>query len=159
MIRNSKNSAELDTTEDHLLVSIHSHYAELILSGVKSVELRRRFARNVVGRKMFIYATLPKAAVVGHVQIEGIEHISVAEIWDLYGARAAISRDAFTRYFEGVNAGYAILLSEPKRYDHPVPLQALRAIHKLTVPQSYTFLREAHRELIEHEQDQGPHRH
>lgn len=153
MTPDSKNSAELDRNEDHLLVSIHSHYAELILSGVKSVELRRRFARNVVGSKMFIYATLPKAAVVGHVQIEGLEHISVAEIWEIYGARAAISRDAFNRYFDGVTAGCAILLSEPKRYDHPVPLDDLRAVYKLTVPQSYTFLREAHRELIEHEQD------
>ncbi|NWK94880.1 hypothetical protein DM806_04195 [Sphingobium lactosutens] len=136
-----------------LLISIHSHYAQLILSGKKRVELRRRFASEAAGSRMLIYATLPTAAVIGHVVIDNVEWLSTDEIWHRYGNDAAISAEDFRSYFAGVENGCAVLLSNPKTYTEPVPLQDLRSTHGLTAPQSYFFLRDAHRELIEHEQD------
>jgi predicted transcriptional regulator len=139
--------------EKALLVSIHSQYARLILSGEKRVELRRRFDSEAGGSRMLIYATSPTAAVVGHVLIDDVECLSTDEIWQRYGKDAAISADDFRSYFAGVEDGCAVLLSNPTTYKEPVPLQALRDTHGLTAPQSYIFLRDAHRELIEHEQD------
>lgn len=136
-----------------LLVSIHSHYARLILSGEKRVELRRRFDSEAAGSRMLIYATSPTAAVVGHVVIDNVECLSTDEIWRRYGKDAAISAEDFRSYFAGVEDGCAVLLSNPKTYKEPVPLQDLRSTHGLTAPQSYIFLRDAHRELIAHEQD------
>lgn len=136
-----------------MLISIHSHYARLILSGEKRVELRRRFDSAAGGNRMLIYATLPTAAVVGHVVIDNVECLSTDEIWRRYSKDAAISAEDFRNYFTGVENGCAVLLSNPKTYKEPVPLHDLRSTHGLTAPQSYIFLRDAHRKLIEHEQD------
>jgi len=139
--------------EKALLVSIHSRYARLILSGEKRVELRRRFDSEAAGSRMLIYATSPTAAVIGHVVIDHVECLSTDEIWHRYGKDAAISAEDFRSYFAGVEGGCAVVLSSPKTYKEPVPLHDLRRTHGLTAPQSYIFLRDAHRELIEHEQD------
>lgn len=136
-----------------LLVSIHGKYAELIMTGVKRVELRRRFDLDAAGSRMFIYATLPTAAVVGHARIERVDRLAVRDIWSRHGSSASISVDEFERYFDGVENGCAVLLSEPKRFATPIPLDQMRRMHGLTPPQSYIFLRDNHRDLIEHEQN------
>lgn len=144
---------ELSSSLRTLLVSIHSHYAELILDGVKQVELRRRFDIGATGSRLLIYATLPTAAVIGHARIERIECLNVEEIWQKYGAAASISEDAFSRYFDGVETGCVLVLEKAERFSRPVPLSEMRAHHRITPPQSYVFLKdEVHRALIEHEQ-------
>jgi predicted transcriptional regulator len=136
-----------------LLISIHSHYAQLILSGTKRVELRRRFDPDATGGRMLIYATLPTAAVIGHTRIERVEWLCIEDIWQRHASHASIPAAEFDRYFNGAERGFAILLADPKRYSTPISLDDMRSRHGLSAPQSYVFLREAHRELIEHEQD------
>lgn len=136
-----------------LLISIHSKYADLILSGTKRVELRRRFDANSAGSRMLIYATLPTAAVVGHVCIERVERLAVRDIWQRHGRNASISAADFGRYFDGIKNGCALVLSHPIRFMTPVPLDSMRTKLGLAPPQSYIFLRDDHRDLIEHEQD------
>lgn len=134
-------------------MSIHTRYAELILAGTKRVELRRRFDAYAAGSRMLIYATLPTAAVIGHARIDQVHRLPIEDIWRRHGDRASISSDDFDRYFEGVRDGCAVLLSDPKRFASPVPLEHMRAAHGLSPPQSYIFLRDSHRALIQHEQD------
>jgi predicted transcriptional regulator len=136
-----------------LLVSIHSHYAELILDGTKTVELRRRFDPATVGSRMLIYATLPTAAVIGHTLIDNVECLFVEDIWEQHSSRVSVSANAFSRYFTGIDKGFAIHIADPKRYSTPIPLRDMQGKHGLRAPQSYIFLRDIHRELIEHEQD------
>lgn len=136
-----------------LLVSIHNHYARLILSGEKNVELRRRFDASASGSRMLIYATQPTAAVIGHVDIIQVDILPLDELWRRHGASAAISVDDFRHYYAGIDTGCALMLSNPSTYRDPVPLKDLREEYGLNPPQSYLVLREVHRELIEHEQD------
>ena len=135
-----------------LLVSIHNHYARLILAGKKSVELRRRFDASAAGSRMLIYATQPTAAVIGHVDIEKMDVLPVDELWQQHGESAVISTEDFKLYYDGADTGCALLLSNPTTYQSPVPLKNLREEYGLNAPQSYLVLKEAHRDLIEHEQ-------
>ncbi|SFL80002.1 hypothetical protein [Methylorubrum salsuginis] len=101
---------------------------------------------------MLIYATQPIAAVVGYTQIENVDRLPIVELWNRYGERASITKVDFMRYFDGVDEGCAILLTRPKRYAAPIRLDEMRSTHGLNAPQSYVVLREAHRDLIDHEQ-------
>jgi predicted transcriptional regulator len=47
------------------LISIRPGYANAILDGTKTIELRRRVPELVSGTRLWIYATRPTAAVVG----------------------------------------------------------------------------------------------
>lgn len=140
-------------SERTLLVSIHNHYARLILSGEKSVELRRRFDPSASGSRMLIYATQPTAAIIGHVDIKKVDILPVDELWQRHGASAVISVDDFKLYYAGTDTGCALLLGNPTTYREPVPLKELREEYGLNAPQSYLVLREVHRDLIQHEQD------
>lgn len=145
--------AEVIDDAQVLLISIHSQYAHLILSGEKRVELRRRFNITLAGSRMVIYATSPTAAIIGHVQIKAVECLPTDEIWMRHGAAAAIAEEDFESYFSGVDRGCAVLLSDPIAYDAPITLRELRSKHGLTPPQSYIFLRDAHRDIISYEQN------
>jgi predicted transcriptional regulator len=146
-----------DTSEDFghrrtLLISIHENYAELILSGQKNVELRRRFDPNTAGCRMLIYATLPTAAIIGSIQIEAVNRLPIAEIWARHGSRASIPEPDFYRYFSGTDWGCAIMLEQPKRFATPISLEVMREKYGLNAPQSYIILRDSHSDLIRHEQ-------
>lgn len=134
-----------------MLISIHPRYAQLILSGEKRVELRRRFNSHAVGNRMLIYATLPEAAVVGHVLIEDVQTASVNEIWQSHGKNAMISAEDFAEYFAEIFTGSAVILRNPVKYERPISLEELRSSYGIRAPQSYIYLNESHRELIEHE--------
>jgi predicted transcriptional regulator len=102
---------------------------------------------------MLIYATLPTAAVVGHARIERVDRLAVEDIWLHHGTGASVSSLDFCRYFAGAENGCAVVLTEPTRFAAPVPLDRMRAAYSLRPPQSYMFLGDDHRDLIEHEQN------
>ena len=133
-----------------VLLSIRSRFANLILSGVKTVELRRRFHPKG-GRLALVYSTLPTGAVVGTVRITEVQTLPVEEIWRIHGSNAAVSRAEFLSYYSDKELGCALLLSDPCRYRRPVTLAELRSKHGIDAPQSYLSLRYAHRALVDHE--------
>lgn len=136
----------------YLLLSIHPQYAELILSGTKRVELRRRIDAKITGCQMLIYATLPVGAVVGRAVVSSVRHLPIPELWSEFGSSAAVPRADFFSYYSGLTHGYAVELSSVHRYFSPVPLGDLRRIHGVSPPQSYRFLDPEH-SLAHHERN------
>jgi predicted transcriptional regulator len=136
-----------------VLISIHARFAELILLGAKTVELRRRFSIQAQGSRLLIYATYPTAAVVGSAIIERVEHLSTDDLWHQYGEAAAVSRSELDEYFHGRSAGCALILAAPRRFDRPISLEDMRGAHALRPPQSYLYLRAPHGSLLAYEQD------
>lgn len=136
----------------YLLLSIHPQYAELILSGAKRVELRRRIDAKIAGCNMLIYATLPVGAVVGRAVIDGVCRLPIHQLWAEFGSSAAVPREDFFSYYSGLTHGYAVELSRVYSYRSPIALADLRRIHGMSPPQSYRFLDPGH-SLAHHERD------
>lgn len=111
------------------IISIRPRYAQAILTGRKSFELRRRVPRVGVGTRLWIYSTLPVGAVVGSVVICGIARGSVNEIWEKCGATSEISRAAFDEYFSGVDKAVGLELFRPSQIA-PVGIDQLRLMRK-----------------------------
>jgi hypothetical protein len=55
------------------IISIHPGYADAILDGTKTIELRRRVPELANGTRFWIYATRPTAAVVGVATISDVK--------------------------------------------------------------------------------------
>ena len=109
------------------LISIRPQYANAILDGFKTVELRRRIPQIEIGSRLWIYSTLPEGAVIGSVLVEGVVRLAPSELWKRYGSRAAIAKKDFDRYFEGTDCSVGILLCNPQRRT-PVDLSSLRQV-------------------------------
>lgn len=123
-----------------VVFSIKPHYSRDILSGKKTVELRRRFPASIPkGATAVIYETSPTCALSGIAEISKVNCLSVSEVWSKFSSRSCISRELFDRYFDGTNTAFAIELVNPRALDRQINLQELRERFGFTPPQSYLY--------------------
>lgn len=112
---------------DHAMISIKPGFAASILSGMKTIELRRRFIDLPLGSKLWIYSTLPVGAVVGVATLETVDRDTPKNLWKKYSGRTQISSPEFDAYFGGCEQGVALGLSSIQTLE-PVGLQTIREI-------------------------------
>lgn len=121
-----------------ILISIKPKYADRILDGRKTVELRKRSARIEPGTRVLIYSTAPCCAVVGEARISFREQLQCEELWQRHGKSAAITLSEFNDYYGDEEEGVAFGIEDVRRYPEPVSLNALRdADDGFRPPQSY----------------------
>jgi predicted transcriptional regulator len=120
------------------LVSVHPKFADLILTGRKRVEFRkRRFAESV--SHVVIYATSPVQKILGFFEVSAVREDTPGRLWRRYKARGGISRAVFSKYFGGHPLGVAIEVGRVFTLSRPVPLSGVSA--SSTAPQSFCYLR------------------
>jgi predicted transcriptional regulator len=110
------------------IISIHPDYADAILAGTKTVELRRRAPDLPIGSRLWIYATQPIGAVTGFVTIGQLTRGDPVALWKEHGDGTGIDNAAFKAYFNGSQFGVAIGLSAARRVERPVTITQLRHI-------------------------------
>jgi predicted transcriptional regulator len=109
------------------LISIHPDYANAILDGTKTIELRRRVPELVNGSRLWIYATRPTAAVVGVATISDVNRAHPRTIWRKHRDGAGVDHASFMEYFQDTQEAVAILLAAVKRVG-PITIEELREI-------------------------------
>lgn len=121
--------------DSHAMISIHSDHAANIVSGVKTVELRRRFMSLPLGSRLWIYSTLPVGALVATATIVTIDYDTPDQLWAHYQTEAAVSKSLFFQYFSNCEMGCAIQLDGVEPIS-PVPLERIRQIRGVAqIPQ------------------------
>ena len=116
----------MHTEETILLLSIKPRFAEAILDGTKTVELRRVQPSVRTGAMVLLYASSPQRELVGTFRVAGLEVDSSSAIWDRYGSECGVSQAEFIDYFAGANQAVAILVDSPVRLSQPQSLEILR---------------------------------
>jgi predicted transcriptional regulator/DNA-binding XRE family transcriptional regulator len=148
------SSDELISEESKdLIISIHPHYSEKILAGKKTVELRRRFPISTAkGTKIYIYSTSPVRAIVGCAEISDIIKLPIQNMWKKYSKSAFIKKQDFETYFEGLNEGFALELTNAQTFENPINLKELRERFNFTPPQSFIYAKQEVRRALMDEQ-------
>ena len=118
-------------------MSIHPEYAEALLDGTKTVELRKSPVAADVSH-IVIYATAPVQRVLGWVKALNVEQGSPSAIWKSYKSRTGIRERAFRTYYRGHPRAVAIHVDSPRRLPEPLELSAIE--DGLTPPQSWRYL-------------------
>lgn len=122
------------------IISIYSDYANAILAGTKTIELRRRVPDLAIGTRLWIYATQPTGAIVGYVTIEKITRAAPGTLWKTHHAGTGIEHGAFKAYFNGSEEGVAIQLVAAHRIA-AITVDQLRGIRDgFRPPQTLTRL-------------------
>jgi len=150
--------AALDLARD-LLVSLHPRHASNILSGEKTVELRRRFPEQCTrGALALIYSTAPVQAIVGWARIQHVLKLPVSRIWKDYGTSACVSKAEVEAYFAGRREGYVILLAEARPLKRHLTRHDLHSEFGIVPPQSYRYIKGACVASLSDERVQAPDR-
>ncbi len=134
------DSQRLD--QDRMIVlSLKPRFAEGILAGDKTVELRRTEPKIVVPTQALLYATTPARALLGTCVITNVRSADLAVLWNEYGSRTGLLHHEFQRYFEGVEVGTALTLTQSRPFSRKIPLQDLRATpSSFRPPQSFAYV-------------------
>ena len=95
-----------------ILISLHPRHCDNLVSGRKTVELRRRKMAVQPGTRVWIYSTHPRACVEACAIVDGVFSGSHDELWNAFGDKVAVSRCEFDHYFAGTTDAHAIVLRE-----------------------------------------------
>lgn len=100
---------------DEVIISIKPYYAEEILAGRKTIELRRRIPNISKGSRLWIYATMPVGSIIGFATVKNIMKGSPAYIWQESFEQTLVGRDHFDAYFQGAGEAVGLVLMDIKR--------------------------------------------
>ena len=134
--------------ERALVLSLKPWFAEAILAGAKTVEVRRVMPRITVPTLALLYASGSERALVGTCVVRTVARFPADELWRRHGADTALSRPEFDAYLEGRDCGVALLLERPEPLAAPIPLHTLRQVHGFRPPQSFAYVCDAQRKRL-----------
>lgn len=121
--------------EIHVMISIRSEFADSILAGIKTVELRRRFIDVPKGSTLWIYSTLPVGAIVAVATLSNIDYDTPSRLWRKYHRHIGILKNHFNSYFNDCSSGVALTLSGVREIT-PLNLNEIREIRGVNyIPQ------------------------
>ncbi|MXY80358.1 MAG: hypothetical protein F4Y94_11935 [Chloroflexi bacterium] len=127
-----------------IVISLHSKYAEAILTQSKTRELRRSFPSVTPGTKVYIYVTAPASAIVGSFTAGDCADQSPEEVWAQFQTDLGMSREAFAGYTKGRTSVKAFAVKEPRRLRRPVPrAEAAGVSPGWHPPQSFRYVRDS----------------
>lgn len=125
--------------ERALLISLRPRFAEAILLGVKTVELRRTRLRIGIGATVLLYASGPISSLVGSARVRSVETGPTGELWSDVIDGCGLTRSEFDEYFAGCRWGTAVGLERARRLESELPLSVLR-VNEIEPPQSFRYL-------------------
>ena len=139
------NEAEFDHSEldqyRMIVLSLKPRFADAILAGSKTVELRRSEPKIVVPTRALLYAMSPVRALVGTCIVTSVQSDQLATLWGEFGPRTGVDHQEFLDYFDGVKKGTALTLSDPESLLRPISLTRLRETsHGFRPPQSFAYI-------------------
>jgi predicted transcriptional regulator len=121
-----------------VLISIKPKYADLILAGTKTVELRRSWPSEHIG-VMVIYSSAPIQKLVGIVHIAKVHHSDLEELWKVADAcGGGVTYEELAEYFTGKKKAYGIMLKNVKIAKSGVDPKEI--FPNFVPPQSFQYL-------------------
>lgn len=122
----------------NLIVSIEKKYFDLMLSGKKKYEFRRKFINVPCGA--FVYAPSPASSIVGFVEFSK-PIIDTAEKINQLALSQGIEEDSdVLEYLTGLDSGYAIPVKRVRKFKAPATLNFLSNNYSFSAPQSYIIV-------------------
>lgn len=125
-----------------VLLSIRPHFADMILDGTKTVEVRKTTPRRPMPngrmRRVWLYAT-GTGNIVGAARLCRDTETTIArpDDWDRYGRFTGLNHTEWTRYLDGQPAHLWLYAPEVNDLRHaPIPLTRLG----IRAPQSWRYL-------------------
>ncbi len=129
-----------------LLLSVKPEFANRILNGTKTVELRRRLPKIEPGDKIALYVSSPVKQLVATLEIENVKIEKPTMLWKVVAEKAGLSRLEYDRYFKGSTKAVGIFLKNVKQKGSPLTLAHMRSVIRgFHPPQSFRYLREDER--------------
>ncbi len=108
------------------VISLEGRFTQKIISGEKTVELRRRKISLRPKDIIWAYSKIPSGCIEARIFVENVVVDSPSILYKKYWNNCGITKKEFYAYFDGVDIGYAILLGKVDKVETPLNLQVIR---------------------------------
>lgn len=115
-----------------VLMSLSPVWSEKILTGEKTIELRRTRSGCEQNSPVIIYTSFPRKRIDGKCMVKEVVSLPLPELWERTKHGCGCTREEFYEYFKGKDSGYGIFLKDVERIS-PVELP-------FDGPQSFRYL-------------------
>ena len=105
----------MHSQEEDILISVRAKYVRKMLTGEKTVELRRRHLHVLPGTRVWIYTTAPNSVVEAFAFIDQVVSASPKYLWRKYRECSGVAQNEFSDYFYNVEVGCALVLRDLTR--------------------------------------------
>lgn len=120
----------------NILLSIHPHFVEKIISGEKRFEFRKvKSRRNPV--KIIIYSTSPISKIIGEADIEDILIDTPEKLWEKTSSYSGIDESFYQEYYKNKKQAIAYQLKNITVYNKP---KKLKEFGLQSPPQSFVYV-------------------
>ncbi|GAA3934445.1 ASCH domain-containing protein [Chitinophaga oryziterrae] len=124
-----------------ILISIKSKYVDQILSGHKTIELRKAMPKATKGDMIIIYTTKPVMAVTAIAIVGNIINCTPAEMWRDYKNKIGVDKKSFNEYYKTATKAIGIELENVFKLDAEILLSAIKLINpQFSPPQTFKYL-------------------
>jgi len=131
------------SSKNILLISVKPEFAKKIMSGEKTIELRKSAPKKVNKENyILIYVTSPIKELWGICKINNIIKDNPNAFWDNYGSQTGITKSQFKEYFKTNKNAFGIELKEIRNFSkYSIELKHLKkAFPNFMPPQTYTYV-------------------
>lgn len=125
----------MDSAAKTVLISIHPQYVDLISSGEKKIEFRKRNFSSQI-KHFVVYSTAPVCKVVGFFDVENIETATPQKLWEDYSSVGGIKQEDFYNYYANTSNAIGIHIKQYTKFRNAFNISLLNT----TPPQSYKYL-------------------
>lgn len=130
-----------------IVLAIKPKYAQLILAGTKTIELRRIWATEQI-ETIVIYASSPICRLVGSVKVQDVLKAAPSTLWTHSAKRGGgLTKRELLDYFEGKDTGYAVLLNDAIEFEKEIDPKTV--IENFSAPQSFRYMSAAEMRKLE----------
>jgi len=124
-----------------LFLSIQPKYAERIIAGSKTADLRKARPNVKEGDLIVLYVSSPVKKIKALATVEAITSARPEQLWQQVSHKAGVTNQEYTDYFRGKSIGHAIHLTELHLLDTPIALSKLRQYWSgFHPPQNYRYI-------------------
>ena|SRR5712692_4863646 len=124
------------------LLSIKPVYANQILTGTKTIELRKSSMGLSQGDVALVYSSAPEQRIAFWFRVKTIEPLSVEEMWRRHRDQLSIEYEDYAAYFAGAKMAIGLHVGEIHSLV-PIPIQELEElIPGFVPPQGIVWLRD-----------------
>ncbi len=121
----------------HAILSIKPIYANLIITGKKTVEFRKAAFKRPVER-VYIYSSAPEKRIIGFFTIKEIIKDEPKALWRRFRQVGGIKKSDFFAYYQGKSEGITFCIDSVIHFEHGIDPKDV--IDGFVAPQSFRYL-------------------
>ena len=124
------------------ILSIKPVYANQILAGTKTIELRKSSMALTEGDVILVYSSSPEQSLAFWFRVKAVETLPVELMWNQHHKRLGIQKDDYMAYFDGLEVAVGFHVGELQSIE-PIHLRQIEnLVPGFVPPQGIIWLRD-----------------